>query len=342
MTKKVVVVGHADADGHVIAEQTRINLSLIPTFNVTTFVDEQKTRGHQSWKNVGELEELNDKDIVVFVDMMFSPLTFAEEAEALVRWANDRPETKVFVIDHHPLPLSRLDDASNIRCVYRPNVFECSIGPKSGLMVVAALDENQEKRISSIVEPHHKLFAYGMKRAAAPGGGLAGAKLMSLLSNKVWAPIYNLGEDDKVHHRLVRGRRSKDAILSAAFLSVRNAAEQLAQEKFNATAISLNDSRSDLMAYDLASERYESTPEGPRRLNRKPVPQGDLEAIVTLLELAAISLTSAPDDTFSLDELVTEASKLAGSSFDLKMSDVQIVMTKAGFVKRVGKQLQLS
>ena len=96
------------------------------------------------------------------------------------------------------------------------------------------------------------------------------------------------------------------------------------------------------MAYDLASEGYESTPEGPKRINRKPVPKRDLEAIVTLLELAAISLTDTPDDTFSLEDLVREAKLLAGTSFELEMEDIINVMSKAAFVKSVGKQLQLS
>tara|TARA_R110001606_G_scaffold381646_1_gene542954 strand:- start:568 stop:1596 length:1029 start_codon:yes stop_codon:yes gene_type:complete len=342
MKKKVVVIGHADADGHVIAQQTRLNLELVPSFDVHVVVDENRTRGHQSWKTVDQLIEADDADIVVFVDMMFSPTTFAEEADSLVEWAHQRSQTKVFIIDHHPLPISRLNTASNVRCLYRPNVFECTIGPKSGLMVLAALDENQEKLVASAVEPHHKKIALGLKRAAAPGGHLAGPLLMALVENKRWDLIYLLGEDAKEFHRLVRGRRPKDSPKSDLFLAVNAAAEQLAQESVNATRGLINDSRSDLMAYDLASEGYESTPEGPKRINRKPVPKRDLEAIVTLLELAAISLTDTPDDTFSLEDLVREAKLLAGTSFELEMEDIINVMSKAAFVKSVGKQLQLS
>ena len=76
-----------------------------------------------------------------FVDLMFAPATYAAEAKALTEFAQSKPRKKFFLVDHHPLPLYRLEAADNLRVVYRSDVAECAIGPRTGMMVVAALCE---------------------------------------------------------------------------------------------------------------------------------------------------------------------------------------------------------
>ena len=73
---RVLVVGHADADGHLITEQVRRNLNLIPGFEVTAVVDPERTKDHRAWNKLNSLREVEDADIVFFVDMMFAPMTF--------------------------------------------------------------------------------------------------------------------------------------------------------------------------------------------------------------------------------------------------------------------------
>lgn len=67
----------------------------------------------------------------------------------------------------------------------------------------------------------------------------------------------------------------------------------------------------------------------------------DLEAIVTLLELAAIYLTTGPDSTFTKKQLIDEARRIGGDDVDLDESDVNIVLGKAGFLRKIGGKLRL-
>ena len=67
----------------------------------------------------------------------------------------------------------------------------------------------------------------------------------------------------------------------------------------------------------------------------------DLEAIVTLLELAAICLTTGPNVTFTKAQLLAEARRLAGEDIELDESDVNIVLGKAGFLKKIGGKLRM-
>ena len=47
--------------------------------------------------------------LIFFVDLMFAPASYAQEAAALLRLVQDRPQKRFFLIDHHPLPLRRLE-----------------------------------------------------------------------------------------------------------------------------------------------------------------------------------------------------------------------------------------
>lgn len=91
------------------------------------------------------------------------------------------------------------------------------------------------------------------------------------------------------------------------------------------------------MSYDFeaASDKLPPTPPIARSDRR------DLEAIVTLLELAAIYLTSTPDSDFTADQLLNEARRIGGGDLPLEESDVQIVLGKAGFLRKVGSRLRL-
>jgi hypothetical protein len=284
MTRRALVIGHADADGHLITEQVRRNLALISGFDVKAVVDPARTKDHKSWMRLSSIDEIADADLVFFVDLMFAPATFDEEAGALVDFVRDRPSKQFFLIDHHPLPLRRLASADNLRVVYRPEVFDCALGPRSGMMVVAALCENQGS------------------------------------------------------NRLPRGRRPSSQRDSDAMRAVNQAAEDLLAHASPA-AVSMRPLQSgrNAMAYDIdvGQERF-ANDEGHRtRMSNTHVHPKDLEAIVTLLEIAALSLTTEPDATFTVDRLIDEARKLGGDETDLDDQDAKIVLSKASFVKKV-------
>jgi hypothetical protein len=67
----------------------------------------------------------------------------------------------------------------------------------------------------------------------------------------------------------------------------------------------------------------------------------DLGVIVTLIEIAALSLTTAPGTTFTLERLMREAREIGGDDVDLDEEDVRIVLKKATFMKKVGREFRL-
>ena len=97
------------------------------------------------------------------------------------------------------------------------------------------------------------------------------------------------------------------------------------------------------MAYDfeVGQERYSYTAEQPAQLRNSRAFSKDLEAIVTLLEVAALSLTTEPDKAFTLEELVREARAIGGEEIELDDRDIKIVMEKVSFIEHVGGELRL-
>lgn len=89
------------------------------------------------------------------------------------------------------------------------------------------------------------------------------------------------------------------------------------------------------MAYDMdvGQERFS----GDVRHRLPPIDPGrsrDLEAIATLLEVAAMSLTTAPGATFSTEQLIAEALDIAGA--EVSERDIKIFLKKrANFLIRI-------
>lgn len=328
----VVVVGHADADGHVIAEQARRNLDSVEGFTVETVVDPERTQGHRSWLHLDRLTEIDRADLVVFVDLMFGPMTYAEEARALVQFTQARSTKQFLLIDHHPLPEQMLSAARNLRCIYRPDVIECTLGPRSGLMLLAALCENQYDIVRPIVQPHHDTLARGLRRAAAPGSALPGRLLMALLAASRWDTIYALAEDDAANHRLIRGRRPPDFTPSEIMLDVLREAERLAQQPLKPNVETLTEvQRRPAMPFDIDGETFVREDEQSPYRNA-PVPTRDLAKLSTLMEAAALSLTDAPGASFTWEQLVQEVRQIAGEGTEIGDRDLKIVYEKVSFL----------
>ena len=73
----------------------------------------------------------------------------------------------------------------------------------------------------------------------------------------------------------------------------------------------------------------------PPRVDTPPQHPQDLEAIVTLLELAAIFLTPAPGTLFTFDELIAQAHEIAGPECLIAPRDARIVLP---FMKTIRKR----
>lgn len=331
--KRVLVVSHADADGHIIAEQVRRNLAMVSTFEVSTVVDPARTRDHHAWTKLDAIPEIERCDIVFFVDLMFAPTSFAAEAGALVEFATDRPQKRFFVMDHHPIPQRLLRRAPNLRPVYRPDVFDCTLGRASRLMVIAALIEKQPTRVRAERTAKDEILAKGIRRAAALGGPLPGEKLSALMRFDYWSALAELGEDDPLLHRLPRGRRAANESPPKLLSSL----DKLATELLTGPTVPGDrPPRRSPMSYDLQSVPVsDREPPEPRITNAGAT---DLEAIMTLIELAAISLTEDEDSDFTIEQLIEQARELAGDDFQLVEGDVKLVvktlLAKNGFLKR--------
>jgi len=332
MNRHVLVVSHADADGHVIAEQTRRNLCALG-FDVTTVIDPERTKDHKTWLHLDRIPEIEASDLVCFVDLMFAPGTFSEEADALVRFAKARPSKKFFIFDHHPLPLRRLGAAENLRGTYFQDVLDCTVGPTSAMMIIAALCESQPTRATKEKTTADAAIARGVKRAAAVGGPitLAGEKLSALLRFDRWKDLQALGNEDASKHQMPRGRRRANERPSKMLKQLDSLATDLitsAEQRPKTTG--------NAMAYD-----FETATDRKPPVVTKHVPQRrDLEAIVTILQLAAIDLTPTTGAQFTVAQLLERARDLGGD-VDIDEDDIMIVLGKAGFLKKSGKKLVL-
>lgn len=339
MTRPVLVVSHADADGHVIAEQVRRNLAVVPTFAVSTVIDPKRTSGHRMWTALDALPEIDAAEIVFFVDLMFAPASYGAEAEALVSFALARPEANFFILDHHPLPFRLLEQAPNLHPIYQRDVVDCTFGNPSWLMCIAALLEKQPTRADQYTTDVHAKLAEGIRRAAAPGGPLTGEKLLALLRFECWAELIALGLDDKTNHRLPRGRRPRVWEASEPLLALETLASELLRSGKRAPA-SYGISTRRPMSYDL-EVAPECLPKKAPVHKQRRVRGTDLEAITTLVELAAISLSHKPDDTFSEMEIYDAACNIGGKDISLDKVDVNLVLDKAAFLKREKQRYRL-
>lgn len=338
MSQRVVVIGHADADGYIIAEQTRRNLAQVKSFDVDVVVDPNRTKDHKTWLHLDQFNEIDRADYVFFVDLMFAPATYAAEARALTAFVQSKPQKRFFLVDHHPLPLSRLEAADNLRVVYRSDVAECVIGPRTGMMVVAALCEPQPSEVAkSVKEPLHQELAYGMRRAAVLGGPLEGKKLSVLLQADRWDGLLELSHDDRKFHPMPRGRRPKNAPLSRAMKSLEQDASDLLAQRPREVKLKARTQ----MAADVATTELAYDTGRPLLQRNAPSSPKDLGVIATLLEVAALSLTTELGKVLTIDELIQEAQEFGGEDVTFDKNDVKIVLHKVGFLKKVAGGYQL-
>ncbi len=81
----------------------------------------------------------------------------------------------------------------------------------------------------------------------------------------------------------------------------------------------------------------DQTPEMYYRPRTTPADGRDLENIVTLMELAAIELTTGPEATFSADVLYTMAQQYGGPTITLRRVDFDIVRDHASFLEQTAQ-----
>ena len=79
----------------------------------------------------------------------------------------------------------------------------------------------------------------------------------------------------------------------------------------------------------------------PPRVDVPPMAADDLEHLVILLELGAITLTRSADSTFTTDQLLVEAKKFADQLAQPEDGDLRLVLQTCKFLERDGELLRL-
>lgn len=345
MSSKVLVVGHADADGHLIAEQTRRNLSRVPGFEVEMFVDPAVTLNHSAWLHLDQIPWPDEYDRVFFVDLMFASGTLTQESDALLSFVRAHASTHFYLMDHHPLPERRLN-VPNLHAVYRKDVLDCAFGPSStNLMILAALCDPQASRAKSRKARAHISADYvtGMKRAAAINSPIAGAKLSALVRAARWSEIAALGAEPSALNPMPRGRRPKNAPESEALAHLNEIATRLlSHPEEQDQTLGQSSPGGSPMSYESDSTMPSADPGGAIFAPARPAVQGrDLETIVTLLELAALELTPTPEATFTRQQLLDLAREIGGPEVEMDEQDLKRVLGKNSFLKKVGDKFRL-
>jgi hypothetical protein len=202
------------------------------------------------------------------------------------------------------------------------------IGPRSEMMRIAALCERgQWTRVEETSSPAEKAIAVGVRRAAAPGGGLPGAKLSALLrQDGYWSEFERLGHEPNEKHKLPRGRRRAGDTASKTLAQLDKAASALLK-----AAPSHARKTEYPMSYDFDAVKGRQAPEVST-----PIPdRRDLAGIVMLLELAAIYLSPTPDSTFTVKQLIEQAQAIGGNEIAIEEKDAAIVLKKSSFLKKL-------
>ena len=201
-----VVFGHADADGHLAAEQSRRNLEF-EGIEVQETIVSQRTRSYRFWEHSFPSYRFHDVALVVVVDIAFSFKDPASSLEAVLEVVDSSPSTRFVIVDHHPL-VYPTSERPNLTLREATGVFDCCYGsPSDELMVPAAICDGDSRAVRTKITEAFEKRAVGVRRAAADRTGLAGSKLMTLLQESRWDLFDALATEPKHLHTSVRGWR---------------------------------------------------------------------------------------------------------------------------------------
>ena len=216
-----IIFGHADADGHLAAEQTRTNLEA-EGVEVSDVVVSTETRNYRFWERTFPGLDFSKFRLVVVVDIAFSFRNPTQSLDSLLQTVDRHPSTHVVVIDHHPLKRSSRP-RTNLTMVEVKSVYDCCLGtPSDELMVVAATCDGDGKAVRSRTSDQFIKRALGVRRAAADMHSMVGSRLLSLLRGRRWEFFESLAEEPVEFHRTVRGRRTSSSPRSPLLEAAKN------------------------------------------------------------------------------------------------------------------------
>lgn len=208
LMSSAIVFGHADADGHIATEQSRLNLEGVG-IAVKQLVVGPETWNYRFWEGSFAHQNFESVPLVVTVDIAFRFRDPSESLRKVIGKADENPNTHFVVVDHHTLgPTMR--PRPNLTLVEVESVVDCCLGPPlDDLMVVAAICDGQDTNIIDNASSELKRRALGVRRAAADLTGVGGSCLLDLIKNRRWDIFEAIAEEPIELHRSIRGRRKK-------------------------------------------------------------------------------------------------------------------------------------
>ena len=219
--RHVLVIGHADGDGYLAAEQSRRNVLRAGAASCEVLVDPRVTPGYRFWERWLARLDFTGIEVAIFVDLMLNYREPTESIELIRQQADKNPNLQFLVVDHHKYEVVIPAEPQNLQFRFTDKVYECCFGEPSDLMIVASICDRDEGPVSDMINDAHRRRASGVSRAAADRRGLAGTALITLLKEDRWDILEALGQEDRQFHRTVRGIRPASTPVSPALHAAR-------------------------------------------------------------------------------------------------------------------------
>lgn len=311
---RALIVSHSDADGHVIAEQSRRNLERRGVA-ARVFIDPRITRGYKVWDQLDALPALSDFDYVVFTDLMLSPGAPEESLRKIGAFAEAWPDRRFYLVDHHPLARPPLDLPGNVTIRFTPSVRACCVGPAGPMMRIAAICDNDEGRLRRPPTERERLIARGVRRVVMDKKRFVGAPALALIAGGFWEVFRAIGSEEAARHKQFMGSRTRTAIDSPALNQALTISQALLGNSAPAMFSGVTRKKGSTMALSGQLAGYRAPGSGPASGLTEDAASEPDAAMVHLLETAILLLNPDAGDVISPADLLSAVKGIDESGF---------------------------
>lgn len=206
MSNRAIIFSHADADGHVIAVQSKRNLIKAGYEVIDVVVDPVLTRNYRFWEDHFQAADFGDSDHVFIFDIMLNSKNPTTSLEAIASRAKSERTRKFSIIDHHPAEL-RFELPANVSLQLVDAVYDCCYGEPTELMYLAAICDKEAASVRDRISEWHLKVAKGIHRAVTDRKRIAGRILLDLIETGQWGVFRALADEPDSLHRTMYGNR---------------------------------------------------------------------------------------------------------------------------------------
>jgi len=224
MAKRAIIFSHADADGHIIAIQSRRNLIKAGYTVIDVVVDPLLTRNYKFWEEHFQYADFGDSDHVFIFDIMLNSKHPTRSLEAIANRARAEVNRMFSIIDHHPIDFNHMLPA-NVSLQLVKTVLECCYGEPSELMCLAAICDKEAASVRDRISEWHLKVAKGIHRAVTDRKRIAGRVLLDLIEAEKWGVFTDLAEEPDFLHRTFYGNRIVESHDSPALRQIHSELE---------------------------------------------------------------------------------------------------------------------